>query len=655
MSLRTKITLVLLGVIGLFALANHRIQQLVFFERFEQLEEGLAKADIQRVQEAIREEIDDMQSMARGWAEWDALYNYVEDSDPAFVLENLSASRLSSQGIDLLFIVGPTDGEILAAEGDDQGTLTHLRGFLPVLWSRIQDGTPDSDLELKLFPRGSFAPGHPLAATASDGESRSGVLMTEYRPIIVASHPIRRSNGDGGQHGAVIMGRFLDDSLSKTLSQQTQVPFTAHQADGRHALPEEIEALLPQIASSTEPILVPVDECTLNIYAAFNDIRERPEIILHAQVPRDVFGTGSMALQSGLLSTITGGAVLLLVLLGLMKHIVLGPLSRLTKHTQWIGSHEDFRAKMDMERTDEIGVLAGEFDNMMDQLEEARAAYVETARAAGMSQVATGILHNVGNVLSSVNVAAELVNQKLTDMSVSDLEKLTHIIDEHAGDLASFVQNDARGQHLQPFLSALSSELTTQRNAALDEVASLSRGVEHICDLVKSQQSYAITTDLSEPTDLADLIDEAARISDQALFEDGDLTVERHYEDLPDIEVDRHRVLEILVNLVTNARQAMDGIDKRQLNLHLFREGDNVCIQVQDSGKGLSEEQQTQVFHAGYTTKPSGMGYGLHSSANAATEVKGKLTAASDGPGKGATFTLRFPTSSIPTQTPSQS
>lgn len=655
MSLLTKITLVLIGVIGLFALANHRIQQLVFFERFEQLEEGLAKADINRVKAAIHEEVDDVQSLARGWAEWDALYNFVENSDPAFVLENLSPSRLANQGIDLLFIVGPTQGEILAAEGDDEGTLTSLQGFLPVLWSRIQGNTPDEEVKMRLFPRGSFSPGHPLAATASDGERRSGVLMTDYRPIIVASHPIRRSNGDGQNHGAIIMGRFLDGSLSTTLSEQTKVPFTAFQADGRHELPEEVNDLLPAIASSTEPILRPEGDGKLNIYAAFNDIRERPEIILHAEVSRGVYATGSVALQSGLLSTITGGAVLLLVLLGLMKHIVLGPLSRLTKHTQWIGSNEDFRAKIDMQRDDEIGALAGEFDDMMEQLEEARAAYVETARAAGMSQVATGILHNVGNVLNSVNVAADLVNQQLTDMSVDDLEKLTQIIDEHAGDLASFVKEDARGQHLQPFLSALSGELMTQRNAALEEVASLSRGVEHICDLVKSQQNYAISSDLLEPTNLAELIDEAARISDQALFADESLQVDRVFEDLPDIQVDRHRVLEILVNLITNARQAMTGVTPRAITLRLFREQDNICIQVQDTGMGLSEDQLTQVFHAGYTTKSSGMGYGLHSSANAATEVKGKLSVASDGPGKGATFTLKFPSTTVPAQAPAKS
>ncbi|MCA9000780.1 MAG: HAMP domain-containing protein [Planctomycetes bacterium] len=654
MSLRTKIALVLLGVIGVFALANYRIQQTVFFERFEQLEQGLAETDINRVKAAIREEVDDVRSMARGWAEWDALYNYVDTTDPAFVLDNLSGSRLAGQGIDLLFILGKSDGEILASEGSDQGALRSLQGYLPVRWSRIQGADPDEKIELPLFPRDYFAPGHPLATTATDGVLRSGVLMTDYRPIIVASHPIRRSQGDGEPRGAVILGRFLDEDLAGTLSEQTGVSFTAYQADGRHEIPEFLNDLLPAIASSTKPVMIPDSDERLDVYGAFNDIRERPEIILHARIPRDVSATGAVALSSGLLSTITAGAVLLLVLLALMRHIVLGPLVKLTKHTQWIGSNEDFRAKIQMDRKDEIGALATEFDRMMDQLEEARAAYVATARSAGMSQVATGILHNVGNVLSSVNVAAELVNQKLTDMSVGDLEKLTAVIEQHADDLAGFIQQDARGKHLQPFLSALSSELMAQRNAALEEVAGLSRGVEHICELVKSQQSYAVTSQLKEPTNLAQLIDDAARISEQALFKDPDLTIDREYEDLPDIEVDRHKVLEILVNLITNARQAMEGYSPRHLTFRLFRREDKVCIQVQDSGKGLTQEQQTQVFHAGYTTKTTGMGYGLHSSANAATEVKGKLTASSEGPGQGATFTLEFPASLVSTPAPAK-
>jgi len=442
----------------------------------------------------------------------------------------------------------------------------------------------------------------------------------------------------------LILGRFLGSELGGALSDQTQVAFQAYQADGRHELPDALADLLPEITSSSEPVLRLGKDGFLDAYGTFNDIRQRPEIVLHARIPCGVLATGTTALHSGLLSTITGGVVLLFVLLALLRRIVLGPLSRLTQHAEWIGSKEDFRAKLDMNRNDELGVLSREFDRMMEQLEEARAAYVETARSAGMSQVATGILHNVGNVLSSVNVATDLVGQRIQEMSVGDLEKLSAIVEAHAADLATFVQEDARGKHLQPFLSALSAQLTAQRDAALEEVGGLAAGVEHICELVKSQQSYARAKDLREPANLARLIDEAARIVNQALFDDPKLEVVRQYESLPDIEIDRHRVLEILVNLITNARQAMAECDPRRLTLRLLKRGGQVVIEVADTGKGIAEKELSRVFHAGYTTKQTGMGYGLHSSANAASEFRGKLTAQSDGPGQGACFVLEIPT-----------
>lgn len=650
MSLRTKITLVLLGVIGVFATANYVVQQHVFFERFENLETGLAEADVRRVQAALEEELQDVVDLTHGWANWDALFHFTADRDPAFVLGNLSPARLEKQKIDLLFIVGPPSDDISARGPDEAGVITDLPGYLPVLWSRVDLGSESGSNDLALFPREALSPGHPLASAQNPDTKHAGILLTEHRPLIVASQPIRRSSGDGEGRGTLILGRFIDADLGATLSAQTHVNFEVFQADGRHPLPPSVEQRLAAITSSPQPIVEVGSDGFLDAFGTFNDIRQRPDLILHARIPADVLGTGQTALHSGMLSSITGGAILLFVLLALLRRIVLAPLMKLTRHAEWIGSQDDFRAKLSMERDDEFGVLSREFDRMMEQLDDARAAYVETARSAGMSQVATGILHNVGNVLSSVNVATDLVAQRLQELSIDDLQRLTRIVEENADDLATFVREDKRGKHLQPFLSALTEQLAGQRAAALEEVKSLAQGVEHICELVKSQQSYSTTKDLREPTDLSKVIDQAVHIADKAMFHDKALVITRQFEDLPDVEIDRHRVLEILINLVTNARQAMTNSPERELTLRLFRDGDWVKIQVSDTGIGLDTDQITQVFNPGYTTKKTGMGYGLHSSANAATEFQGKLYAESEGPGHGATFILEIPFASRPTQ-----
>ena len=654
MSLRTKITLVLLGVIGVFATASYVVQQRVFFERFEGLETGLAEADVRRVQAALDEELRDVIDLTHGWANWDALYHYVADRDAAFVLGNLTPARLEKQKIDLLFIVGPPSDDISAQGPEENDVITDLPGYLPVLWSRIAIEGEKEGSELALFPREALSPGHPLASGAALDQQHAGILLTEHRPLIVASQPIRRSSGDGEGRGTLILGRFLDEDLGATLSAQTHVDFQVHQADGRHELPERVSDRLAAVTSATGPVIELGDDGSLDAFGTYNDIRQRPDLILHARIPADVLSTGQTALHSGLLSIVTGGAILLFVLLALLRRIVLAPLTKLTQHAEWIGSQDDFRAKLNLERDDEFGVLSREFDKMMVQLDEARAAYVETARSAGMSQVATGILHNVGNVLSSVNVATDLVSQRIQELSIDDLQRLSRIVEENADDLATFVREDKRGKHLQPFLSALTEQLLDQRKLALEEVKGLAQGVEHICELVKSQQSFSVAKDLREPTDLSALIEEAVGIADKALFQDKELVIKRNFEDLPDIEIDRHRVLEILINLVTNARQAMAESSVRELDLHLTREEDLVIIRVTDTGKGLDADQITQVFNPGYTTKPTGMGYGLHSSANAATEFRGKLYAQSDGPGQGASFILEIPFASRPTQTQPQ-
>ncbi|MEZ6003526.1 MAG: CHASE4 domain-containing protein [Planctomycetota bacterium] len=648
MSLRTKITIALLVVIGLFAAGHYAFLRSTMSSRFGSIEDESAKEDLARIQSALQEQLAHVESQTRGWANWDSLYQYVQSQDATFVLEHLSPARLASQNIDLLFIVGRPEGERVAQTTKGDGTVATLHGYRPVLWSRLEMPGAAAGQTLSLFPREALSPGHPLLGPLAES-GRSGVLLTEYRPLLVCAQPIRRSNGDGDSGCTLVLGRFLADDLEGSLRQQTHVQFDAYQADGRHELPSEIQELLPRITSSPVPVLEHTDE-QLFAYGTFDDIRNRPELILRARLQRDISHTGDTALFSGWLSTITGGVILVFVLLGLLRRIVLDPLSKLTTHAQDIGSKENFRAQIDMTRDDELGVLASEFNQMMGKLEEARAAYVQTARSAGMSQVATGILHNVGNVLSSVNVATELLNQRLLEWPVGDLEKLNQVLQSRQNDLADFIRDDPRGKHLQPFLAALTEQFIQQRKATLDEIGSLTRGVEHICELVKAQQSYTCAKDLREVTQLSKLLDEAARIAEQSMFHDPNLVVTREYQDLPEMEVDRHRILEILINLVTNARQAMDGASPREIVLRLYQREDRVFLEVQDTGKGMTPEELQKAFNAGFTTKPSGQGYGLHSSANAATEIGGKLRAHSPGRGQGATFVLEIPCTSLTPQ-----
>jgi len=122
--------------------------------------------------------------------------------------------------------------------------------------------------------------------------------------------------------------------------------------------------------------------------------------------------------------------------------------------------------------------------------------------------------------------------------------------------------------------------------------------------------------------------------------------VERHLAPLPQVMTDKHKVLMILVNLISNAKYALDSapVGQRCLTLRLEAPAaDRVRIEVRDNGMGIEPELLTRIFQHGFTTRDEGHGFGLHSSALAAQELGGMLTAHSEGPGRGATFTLELP------------
>jgi signal transduction histidine kinase len=631
MSLSAKIALILAAVLGGFAVIGGLVQDRIFFDRFVEVEEREARKDLARIGKALDEELQDLDRTARGLAESDLTLRFLDGGAAALEASEFTPRRLRLQEIDLLFLVAPGDASTAR-----------------VVFSHLRDRDTDADVQMREFPTEAWSRSHPLLLAAEGGASiglqQMGVQLTGRGPILLATHELRGSAGAGPALGTLVVGRFVSAALDDALTALTEVDFDFWQVDGRSALPPEVSEVLPDVTSSASAVLRE-SGAELHVYGTFDDIRRRPELLLRVKVPRDITGTGAVALRFGQTSTLIAGGLTLLVLMALLKRIVLGPLTTLTRHALRIGTEEDFRAKLELRRGDEIGTLAGEFDQMMEKLEHARAALVDTARMAGMSEIATGILHNVGNVLNSVNISAAMVAQKVDTLSVTDLQKLVDVLDEHAGDLVAFVRDDPKGRHLHPFLSALTAQLGDERERLASEIGSLTDGIDHICELIKSQQEFAVQADLVEPLDLAARVDEALAITEKAAGLDPSVEIVREYQDMPEVLADKHRLLEILVNLLQNARQALRSCDAtpKRLTLRVGRTERSAFIEVADTGLGISAEDLSKVFHLGFTTKPSGHGYGLHTAANAATEMGGKLTARSDGPGKGATFTLEMP------------
>ena len=275
------------------------------------------------------------------------------------------------------------------------------------------------------------------------------------------------------------------------------------------------------------------------------------------------------------------------------------------------------------------------------------------SRQAGMAEVATGTLHNVGNVLTSINVSAALVTNRLRQSRVFNLSKALLLLRDHSSNLASFLTEDPKGKVLPAYLETLADHLAAEQSEILLEMDNLNRNLEHVKEIVGMQQSYAKLSGVLETLLPADLVQDALRMNLGA-FERHGVMIIRQFENVPPVTVDKHKVLQVLVNLMRNAKYAMDefGPPEKRLTVSVASRGaGKVAISVSDNGIGITSENLALIFSHGFTTKRDGHGFGLNSGLRAARELGGNLTAFSEGIGKGATFCLELPTAKTSSQT----
>ncbi len=288
---------------------------------------------------------------------------------------------------------------------------------------------------------------------------------------------------------------------------------------------------------------------------------------------------------------------------------------------------------------------ADEYSNLRAEIARLREELKLVSRQASMAEVATGTLHNVGNVLTSINVSASLIGNRLHESRVSNLSKALLLLREHSSNLAAFLTDDPKGKVLPAYLETLGDHLVAEHDEMLLEIDNLAKNLEHVKEIVAMQQSYAKLCGVLETLPPAELVQDALRMNLGA-FERHGVTVIREFANVPPVTVDKHKVLQILVNLMRNAKYAMDefGPAEKRLTVSIAPSGaGKVAISVSDNGIGITPDNLARIFNRGFTTKRDGHGFGLNSGYQAAKELGGNLTAFSDGPGKGATFCLELP------------
>lgn len=384
-----------------------------------------------------------------------------------------------------------------------------------------------------------------------------------------------------------------------------------------------------------------------------------------------------------------GAIVVLVIILAMLIAVVFSfrlqrfisePILELATTAKHISTEGDYSVRVSPRSDDEIGMLYEQFNLMLDriqqgeqrlfeardkleirvkqrtaELEELHKQLLDTARRAGMAEVATSVLHNVGNILNSINVSAELIRERLNKSELPDLKHALAVLDEHKDDLATFIAENPRGKHLAPYLIGAGGVLEAEHEQLSKLGNSLLDNITHMKSIVSMQQSYTQVSGLTETLSLAELIDDVIALQASS-FQKHKIDLVRSFEDIPDVTIDKHRLVQILINLVKNAKESIierHG-DHPTLTISLIKNGpDHVHIAVSDNGIGIRNNDLNKIFTYGFTTKESGHGFGLHSCANLASEIGASLSRNSDGHNKGATFTINLPI--VQVETPAMS
>lgn len=278
------------------------------------------------------------------------------------------------------------------------------------------------------------------------------------------------------------------------------------------------------------------------------------------------------------------------------------------------------------------------------ELKELNIKMVDIARSAGMAEVASGVLHNVGNVLNSVNVSTSIIKDKIRDDKLDNLEKLAEMLVENKNNLADFLSNDERGKLVIPYIEELSKIIKLNKNNQMQEIEALVTNVDHIKNIISMQQTYSGNMGVIDKVKSSAVSEDAININKSSIQKNG-VSLIRSYRDDPVISVDKHKLIQILVNLISNAKYAVinGGKPEKIIIVKIKKFDESVVYSVEDNGIGIDEKDLKRIFEFGFKKRIGGHGYGLHHSSLMAKELGGDVSVESPGEGEGAVFRLTIP------------
>ena len=624
MSLHMKIIVIVLAVVSLYAAFDYASQYFLVLPSFVALEHNEAQSTMRRCIGALRREISNLDKFTKNQAASDETYQFLKDQNSEYSNTNLSVESLTKNNLNLIYICDITG---------------------KVVWGEIRDLETNDTIQLDELPAGLWPQTHPLLGHKTVQSSTAGIFLTQRGPMLIASRPIITSRRDpalrepneGPIRGTFITGRFLNNGVLAAVTAKTLVDLKVWTiADG--SVPAKERDVLNHVKAESQFYIRKGRDKLLHVYTLFPDIQGIPALLMQADIHRDTRAKGiAWLIRSNLLSNLTAGLSVMLVLLLLLRHTLIAPIQKLTNHVVAIGKDNDMSARLSMQRSDEIGTLAQEFNRMVERLTQAREKLLEQSYSLGKAEMASRVLDETRKRAAELEEAYRKlgnVNQELKDFAhiVShDLKAPLRGIKT----LANWILSDCADK--------LGDQANEQMNLLLERVERMYQLIEGVLQYSRAGRAG----EKPKQVNLNDLIPEI--VSMVVPPENITVTIEN---ELPVIECEETHIMQIFQNLLSNAIKYMDK-PEGWIKIGCVEQDGFWKFSVADNGPGIEEKHFEKIFKIfqALPTSPNfqGTGVGLTVAKKIVELYDGKIWLESKVD-EGSTFFFTLPMQEIGTK-----
>jgi two-component system NtrC family sensor kinase len=611
MNIRTKMISLLALLFAVLIVLEIAVQRQVLMPSFAALEREDAQTSMKRIGYALDTTLESLELTAADWGNWVDVYQFVQSPNVAFVSANITPVAMKQLKVNAMLIVDLNGSYVLSSA------------------RTLDTGEP---LDLDLVALKALPEDFPWRRNLVDGKPARGLLRTDRGVMMIAAAPVLDGSGSGPPLGMVIMGRLLTSLQVQMIGAQAQASLT----------------MLPDRESHGGEEIAETDTST-QIFRPFTDVYERPLMSFRVDVPRRITARGHGAVTYASLYLIGAAVTVLLLLVVALNRIVLKPLAHVTQHALSMATGTDLTARLNLPGQDEIAKLAREFDRMVERVADSRRQLVDQSFQAGFAELAKGVLHNLGNAMTPLGVRLSKLADRLRYAPIGDVElAFAEVAKENQ---ASLGQPTARRADLEEFLRLACRELAASVKDAQSDVAVVQRQATIVQTALSELMRSTRNTHVVESVRLPDLVAQTLEIVPDTCRRRLIVDTDESLRQVGAVQVARTVLRLILQNLIINAADAVRDAGRDKGVLHFAAEiigdadSEQLHLHCKDDGVGIAADNLQRVFDKGFSTKSreTNYGIGLHWCANAIGALGGRIWAASEGPGLGASMHLMLP------------